>query len=125
MAEFLIKAISVIHDDPEKDKRGCYKRGDIVVVMPDGHIWGREETLPKFVVVKIPGLTVETAQKYTDPAYVLGNEEFGVAERRKWRVLVDSIPNNIKNQLLTNGQVTVTLNQVRNYIEDRVTGLKA
>ena len=125
MAEFLIKAISATHADTNKDKRVCYKRGDIVTIMPDGHVWGKEEGLPKFVVVKIPGLTVDAAKKYAEPSYVLGNESFGLAERRKWRVLVDSIPTNIKNQLLTNGQVTVTLNQVRNYIEDRLTGLTA
>lgn len=125
MAEFLIKAISATHPNPDKDRRGCYKRGDIVVVMPDNHKWGNAECLPTFVIVKIPGLGVETAKKYVEPAYVLGNETFGVAERRKWRILVDSIPAIIKNTLLSTGQVTVTLAQVRNYIEDRLTGLKA
>ena len=125
MAEFLIKAISATHPNPDKDRSGCYKRGDIVVVMPDGHKWGNAECLPTFVIVKIPGLSVETAMKYIEPAYVLGNEEFGIAERRRWTVLVDTIPNSIKNQLLSTGQVTVTLSQILNYIEDSVTGAKA
>jgi hypothetical protein len=43
MAELLVKAISNSHIDPTKDQRGCYKRGDVVVVMPDGHQWGKEE----------------------------------------------------------------------------------
>lgn len=54
MAELLIKAIDHTHTVPEKDRRGCYKRGDVVVVMPDGHEWGRKEGPPKFQVVKIP-----------------------------------------------------------------------
>ncbi len=64
MAELLIKAIDATHSDPAKDQRGCYKRGDIVLVMPDGHEWGKEERLPKFVVVKISGLSVEAVKKY-------------------------------------------------------------
>lgn len=39
MAEFLINAIDVFNEDPVKDKTGCYKRGDVVVVMPDGWKW--------------------------------------------------------------------------------------
>lgn len=66
MAEFLIKAVSVINIDTIKDQRGCYKRGDVVVVMPDNHIWGIEERLPKFVIVKIPGLAVDLVKKYID-----------------------------------------------------------
>ena len=38
MAEFLIKAIDDTHSDPVKDKRGSYKRGDIVQVYEDGGI---------------------------------------------------------------------------------------
>ncbi len=67
MAEILIKAIDATHPDPEKDRCGCYKMGDPVVVMPDGHVWGNEECLPTFYVFKIPGLSVEQAQKYVEP----------------------------------------------------------
>jgi hypothetical protein len=60
MAEFLIKVQSYVHADAEKDKRGVYKLGDIVDVRPDAHPWGNEERLPKFVVVKVPGLDPTT-----------------------------------------------------------------
>jgi hypothetical protein len=207
MAEFLIKAIDATHSDPEKDKRGCYKRGDFVVVMPDGHEWGKEERLPKFVVVKIPGLSVETAKKYIlshdeprpatrtwnkldwDEALVSGEyQEFlsqpseigqstsqetvrvsaekwiemketndyspfsskptitktliggveltGAVElvtlegtamttitRRKWRILVDNVPRSIKDTLALDGEVTVTWEQVRNFVKNKLTGL--
>lgn len=56
MAELLIKAISASHADPEKSERGCYRKGDIVVVMPDGHEWGAQEGLPTFVRVRVPGV---------------------------------------------------------------------
>jgi hypothetical protein len=53
MAEILIKAISVTNTDLVKDRRGCYKRGDPVVAVPDGHRWGRLETLPIFWRVRV------------------------------------------------------------------------
>ena len=59
MAEFLIKAISVSNPDPSIDA-GCYKIGDIVDVRPDNWPWGNEEGLPRFYIVKIPGLNHET-----------------------------------------------------------------
>lgn len=55
MSEILIKAIDAKHRDPAKDSRGCYKRGDPVLVMPDGQIWGRLETIPRFWRVRVPG----------------------------------------------------------------------
>lgn len=63
-AEILVKATDSIHPNPTEDLRGSYKRGYPVVVMPDGHIWGSEERLPKFVVIKIPLISVEKVQKY-------------------------------------------------------------
>ena len=64
--ELLVKAIDALHSDPDKDRRGCYKKGYPVVVMPDGQTWGREECLPKFVIVKCPEVTVEQARGYID-----------------------------------------------------------
>lgn len=51
MAELLIKLKNNAHSNSAKD-RMCYKRGDIVVYMPDGHVWGKEESLPKFAVIQ-------------------------------------------------------------------------
>ncbi len=51
MAELLIRLKDNTHPDAVKD-RMCYKRGDIVVVMPDGHQWGSAEGLPDFAVIR-------------------------------------------------------------------------
>jgi hypothetical protein len=64
MCEIIVKAIDVTHPDPEKDRRGCYKRGYPVAVYPDGTKWGNEERLPKFVIIKIPDATVEEVQHF-------------------------------------------------------------
>jgi len=38
--------------------------GDIVVVRPDNWVWGKEECLPNFVVVKVPGMNEVEAKQY-------------------------------------------------------------
>lgn len=50
MAELLI-----LNRDATTEQRS-YKRGDIVVVMEDGHEWGNAEGLPDFVRASLPGL---------------------------------------------------------------------
>lgn len=129
-----------INPDPEKDRHGCYKRGFPVVVQPDGHEWGLEESKQAwlaagraeagwpghFVIVKIPGVTVAQVERVIEPqaeddSGVPTLEEDGITSRifrrRRWRVLVDDIPAAIRNQLLTNGEITVTPTQVRNYVK--------
>lgn len=54
MAELLI-----LNRDATPERRS-YKRGDIVVVMPDGHEWGNAEGLPDFVRGRLPGVPIET-----------------------------------------------------------------
>ena len=67
MAELLVLAkAGYTNPDPEKDRRGCYKKGDIVHVSDDGHEWGAKETLPSFVVVKVPGVSLAAALAYRD-----------------------------------------------------------
>lgn len=39
-------------------------RGEIIVIKPDGWNWGSMETPPRFIIVKIPGVSVAQAQKY-------------------------------------------------------------
>ncbi len=124
MCELLVKARNAQHDDPEKDRRGCYKVGHIVCVMDDGHEWGREETLPNFVVIKIPGLSASVVQDLIEPqmeddAGTTLTDDSGaprVFRRRRWRIRVADVPAKIRNTLLTTGEVTVTRAQIRNYV---------
>lgn len=124
MAELLIKAIDATHPDPEIDKAGCYKAGDVVVVMEDGHEWGRKEGLPNFVVLKIPGADPErirdlvNPQKEDDTGAVQLDEDQRprIFRRRKWRLLVSNLPLTVRQQLMTTGEFTATPAQVRNFI---------
>lgn len=82
MAELLVRAqghwldsltpneIAALPDWRKKEYTYRSKKGDIIVVRPDGWTWGREECLPRFIVIKIPGLSVEDAKKYEEPLLI-------------------------------------------------------
>jgi len=55
--EFLIRNFDSTHADPDVDRIGCRKRGMCDAEMPDGHIWGSSEGLPKFVIIKCPEIS--------------------------------------------------------------------
>lgn len=118
MAEFLIKAVSVTHSDPDKDTRGCYKRGDIVDIRPNGFAWGKEEGLPKFVVVQVSDVSVAAAKKYMDPE----RDTNGFMTRRRiYRVLVDSVPNAVKIALRDTGRYETTWDAIKAYVHNKIT----
>lgn len=129
MAELLIKARDPV-DLPkdEESRERCYRRGDIVVVMKDGHEWGKEERLPKFVVVKIPGLDVEKARHLIEPCYtdtglidLNGEAILKLTARRKWKVLVDTVPTTISKELAEKGIVEVSWDNIKSYVYDKLT----
>jgi hypothetical protein len=62
--EFLVRNFDSSNPDPELDRSGCRKRGMVDDVKPDGQVWGRLETLPRFVVLKCPGVTEADAAPY-------------------------------------------------------------
>jgi len=94
MAELLVVAVSATHADPATDRRGCYKRGDVVVVMEDGHAWGRKEGAPKFRVVQVPGVPAARLRYLTESEE--GIDEFTGREttltRRAVALDLDALP---------------------------------
>jgi hypothetical protein len=81
MAEFLVRTTDCTHKDLDTDKC-CWKRGDVIQVYEDGVC--KEPPSPKVnvCIIKIPGLTLEEAEKYTE-SEIVGNE---VIRRRKLRM---------------------------------------
>jgi hypothetical protein len=59
-AELLVQAV----DSPFE--KGA-KKGDVIAVRPDGWSWGKEECLPRYIVIKLTGIDVETSKKYEEP----------------------------------------------------------
>jgi hypothetical protein len=132
MAQILVKAIDATHADPVKDRRGCYKRGMPVVVMPDTHTWGLDERPPKFVVLKLPGVPVEKVKKYIEPERedtADADGRYQVFRRRLWKFRFDDMPTAARRKLRDNGELTIragtydgsydyTWAQVRSYIRN-------
>lgn len=58
-AELLVQAV-----DSPFETGG--KKGDVIVVRGDGWKWGKEECLPRYIVVKMPGVLEEDAKKYEE-----------------------------------------------------------
>ncbi len=106
MAEILVKAIDSTHPDSTIERQGCYKRGMPVAVMPDGHQWGRKEKLPAFVVIKIPGVSPATVQKYIEPEVDAGGDQ-RIVRKRKWIIRWEALPPIARSRLAAVGELTI------------------
>lgn len=59
MCQLLLMANDVINADPVVNNQACYKKDDIIVVMPDDHQWGIGELdQSTFTIVSLPGVPV-------------------------------------------------------------------
>ena len=120
MAEILIKARDATHPDPEVDRRGCYKRGDPVVVREDGHVWGAKEGLPNFRVLKIPGVPAAqiegliAEQTEDDDGTPLADEHGAITFRRRaWRLDFARLPTAARNALMSAGKASAAPGLIR------------
>lgn len=140
MCEILIKIDDRINPDPEINRR-CYKKGMAVAVFEDGHTWGRLESKQQwiaegntaaswpsqgiFVIVKIPTVLAAKAQALLEHQTEddLGNPLVDadgrpiVYRHRRFKLFVDDIPLAVRNTLATNGEITVTVAQIRAYLK--------
>jgi hypothetical protein len=126
MAILLIKAVNATHADPTKDLRGCYKRGDIVGVAPDDWTFGALEVLPpaqggKFVRVQISDVTRQQVINWIRNNWQVEADGGDGTRRRVVRITVDSMPNNVRNQLNTTGFYSNTWANVRSFVQNKVT----
>lgn len=110
-----------MHSDQEADRRGCYKRGDVVGVFEDDHQFGRKEGLPKFVRLRIPGTAKALAQRLVeeddeDDAGKPDLDERGerrALRRRRWKVDIPALPAAVRNALAKDGEASITRAQIR------------
>lgn len=122
MAEMLIK----VRASPSR----AWRRGDIVVIMPDGHEWGTLEFLGSWVasgrhaelfpgdffVVKIPGVTVTRLKVYLADWV----DTLDLGPRRLWRLLLDELTQALLNKLRDEGFLTMGVDFTRAQLEARV-----
>lgn len=134
MALLLIKATSATHllaTDPDKDARGCYKRGDIVDVYRDDQHDGdlvAHPIQPPFVLVRITDVTraqaVRLMQPQTTDALVDGRVVRTVVRKRRHALELDNIPPGpIRNRIGNDRYIEVTWAQIRDYLRNKETGL--
>jgi len=84
MAKALVMAVNKTHPDPVKDARGCHKRGDIIVVKPDAHVWSTAEQNPaSFALVDVPDAWLSDANDYTGLLFESASEIIPFSARQK------------------------------------------
>lgn len=76
------------------------------MVMPDGHQWGRLETLPDFAVVRIPNVAVSAVEKYIRPWDSAVNPG-QVVQRRRWKLRIPDMPAALQNRIQNAGFLVV------------------
>lgn len=139
MAELLIKAIDATNPNPEKDIRGCYKRGMIVEIRPDNCGYGSSEGLPLFYKIKIPLIPTNhpvllkllLSQQLQDGFEEDGiTPKYNITRRRRCWLRHNNIPAAVRNKLENTGELIIRANpaytgpydytwvQVRNYFWD-------
>lgn len=140
MAEILVAARKLgTHADPAVDRAGRYRRGMPVVVMPDNHPWGALERLPDFVVLKIPGVSVDKVMKYIEVWTTVDNTDpqnpiILPVQRRQWVIRYADLPAAAQNKLATTGELIIkagayngpfdyTWTQVKNFFRDELNGV--
>ena len=96
MAEFLVRAITSANPDG-------YKRGDPIVVRPDGWPWGSSERPPMFFILRVPGVTVAEVEAFVQP-----RDRVLFGKQRRYTFDIDRLSPQIRSDALSLGVVTMT-----------------
>lgn len=91
MAELLVRVVDKVNNDSVYLDAKCLKRGDVVVVCPDGWVWSDlERKNPDWHIVKVPGMSMSEAQAFTSPE--IGDPKLNLMLRpRAFKVDVDTL----------------------------------
>lgn len=117
MAELLLKRTQATNSDKIKQDRGCYGPGDIVVAMPDGHTWGKEEGLPKFWIIRCPEIPQEKLEYYISPKNDPNTKER--LARRQYQVLVDQLDPKLQETLELEGSIDIDWPTLQKFLYDK------
>ncbi len=101
MATICVRTRDNTHADPVKDRRGCYKRGDVVALFDsDRHVPGAQETHANgFAWLRFPGVRAARLREFLDAEREdlgrrsrTGRVEPERTRRRAWRIDLDALP---------------------------------
>lgn len=101
MAELLVRVVDKIGDDIFKDA-ALTKRGDVIVVCPDGWPWGSEElSNPEWRIISVPDMTEIEANAMTTRE--IGDRSVqNVLQERAFKFDLDSLPQAHKAKTMGN-----------------------
>ncbi len=114
--------ILFVRDDQAGEEAFTWKRGDPIIVRPEGHRWGTQEdpAARKFFIVTI---TDKTAAQISSIVEEVPIDAQGNHLRLRTRRLDSSVlPAAVLEQLLTTGRLSMTFAQARAYIRNMRTG---
>ena len=138
MCEILVKTVDSISLVSAERDRLCMKAGMAVMVVEDGYQWARMESKAEWIaqgnlaadwphqgkwgIVKIPGVPASKAMELldlqrTDDAGVPLPGKQDTYRIRDWVLDVAAVPAGIRNTILTTGEVTVTVPQIRAFLK--------
>ena len=101
-------------------------RGEIIVIKPDGFDWGYNERPPEYIIVKVPGVTVAQAVKYTqglidstlyDSTLADQPDTVNVKERR-WHFLKKVVDSALVLWSVDSSFVVLTANQAKTVVKE-------
>ena len=125
MCEILVKAIDSIHSDPDMDLIESAKRGDPIIVKPDGWPWGIEEKKPpaqggKFVILKLSGVEPSLIEEYITHHQTMDKKQ-EIIIFRKYKFHLDTLPAGIISELNQKGFFETTWTLMKQYMIDKLT----
>ena len=123
MALLLVMGRDNANPDPVKDRRGCYKLGDVVQVFEDGTPRVTKPAGP-FYIIEISGLSKAAAEKYMQPELEVTSLDQPpvMVRRRRFGIPIAAVPAAIRSALARDRYVKVSWAQVRGYVRDKATG---
>ena len=141
MCELLVRARHTLTGNTETDK-GVWRRGDVIVIEEDGYAWGIQELKANWLavgntsatwhkntfMVKVTGVPKSKAVLIPDNISVDEDDGFGniisvlkINRRRFNYVAVDATPQQIKNAIGSDYEITVTPTQIKNFLRNKDT----
>lgn len=110
MAEFLIRAQA-------SSNPAASEIGDIIIIRPDGHVWGNAECLPEYLVVKLPRVDYETVKQYKAALTLGTGNDAVIVKRRRWNVPVAWIKARVAEG---NSVITITKNNLKTQFIEKI-----
>jgi hypothetical protein len=120
MAYCLFKWRDKTNSNPEKDARGCWKKGYLVEVRDDSAPLAAQEKWPEFVVVRIPEMTKAELEPYTERFMDTTDPDNPILLRRRdWKFDFDdvNIPKQVMDLIASGKEITITRAQLNAFIK--------